>query len=56
VIAQNGFAYALLKRIQDPGVKRIAEQPVIGSIDLFSDNVGLISDPSWRVKLRQLYR
>jgi hypothetical protein len=55
VIAQHGFAEALLKKIQDPDVKRIAERPVIGSIDLFSDNVDLISDPSWRTKLRQLY-
>jgi hypothetical protein len=55
VIAQHGFAQALLKKIQDPGVKRIAERPVIGSIDLFSDNVDLVSDPSWRGKLRQFY-
>ena len=55
VIAQHGFAQSLLKEIQDPAVKRIAEQPVIGNIDLFSDNVDLVSDPSWRGKLRQLY-
>jgi hypothetical protein len=55
VIAQHGFAQALLKKIQDPVVKRIAERPVIGSIDLFSDNVDLVSNPSWRAKLRQLY-
>jgi Domain of unknown function (DUF4037) len=55
VIAQHGFAQALLKEIRDPGVKRIAERPVIGSLDLFSDNVDLVSDPSWRTKLRQLY-
>ena len=55
VIAQNGFAQALLKKIQDPRVKRIAELPVIGSLDLFSDNVDLVSDLSWRGKLRQLY-
>ncbi len=55
VIAQNGFAQALLKEIQDPAVKRIAQRPLIGSLDLFSDNVDLLSDPSWRGKLRQLY-
>jgi hypothetical protein len=55
VIAQNGFAQALLKQIQDPAVKRIAERPLIGSIDLFSDNVDLLSNPSWRGKLHQLY-
>jgi hypothetical protein len=55
VIAQHGFAQALLKEIQDPAVKRIAQRPVIGSIDLLSDNVDLVSDPSWRNKLRLLY-
>ena len=55
VVAQHGFAESLLKKIQDPVVKRIADRPVIGSIDLFSDNVDLVSDPSWRTKLRQLY-
>ena len=55
VIAQLGFAEALLKQIQDTEVKRIAQRPVIGSIDLFSDNVDLLSDPSWRMKLRQIY-
>ena len=54
VIAQQGFAQALLKKIQDPDVKRIAERSVIGSLDLFSDNVDLVSDPSWHAKLRQL--
>jgi hypothetical protein len=56
VIAQHGFAEALLKEIQDPEVKRIAQRPLIGSLDLFSDNVDLLSDPSWRMKLRQLYK
>jgi hypothetical protein len=55
VIAQHGFAESLLKQIQDPGVKRMAERSVIGSLDLFSDNVDLVSDPTWRAKLRQLY-
>jgi hypothetical protein len=55
VIAQHGFAEALLKKIRDPGVKRIAERPVIGSIDLFSDNVDLVSNPYWRIKISQLF-
>jgi hypothetical protein len=55
VIAQNGFAEALLQEIQDPAVKRIAQLPVIGSLDLFSDNVDLLSDPTWRLKLRRLF-
>jgi hypothetical protein len=55
VIAQHGFAEALLKEIQDPQMKRIAQLPLIGSLDLFSDNVDMISDPTWRVRLRKLY-
>jgi hypothetical protein len=55
VIAQHGFAEALLKEIQDPQVKQIAQLPLVGSLDLFSDNVDLVADPSWRSKLRQLF-
>jgi Domain of unknown function (DUF4037) len=55
VIALQGFADALLRKIQDPDVKRIAERPVIGNIDLFSDNVDLVSNPSWRKRIRSLY-
>ena len=55
VIALHGFAGALLKMIQDPDVKRIAERPVIGNIDLFSDNVDLVSKLYWRTRVRWLY-
>jgi hypothetical protein len=56
VIALQGFAEALLKQIEDPVVKRIAERPLIGSIDLFSDNTDLASTPYWRPLVRQLYQ
>jgi hypothetical protein len=55
VIAQHGFAAALLGKIEDPQVRRIAERPLVGSVDLFSDNVDLVSDPSWHAQLRRLY-
>ena len=55
VIAQNGFTDALIKSIQDPAVKRIAGRTMIGNLDTFSDNVDLVSDPTWRLTLRQLY-
>jgi Domain of unknown function (DUF4037) len=55
VIALHGFADALLKRIEDPVVKRIAERPLIGSIDLLSDNTDFVSTPYWRSLARQLY-
>jgi hypothetical protein len=56
VIALNGFAEALKERIHDPEVKRIAARPLIGSLDLFSDNTDLLSNPLWRKKLRRLYQ
>jgi Domain of unknown function (DUF4037) len=55
VIALYGFAEALLGKLQDPEVKRIAERPLIGNIDLFSDNVDLLSSPYWRRYIRNLY-
>jgi hypothetical protein len=56
VIAFHGFAEALLKQIEDPEVKRIAKHTLIGSLDLFSDNTDLVSDPRWRPWVRQLYQ
>lgn len=51
-----GFAEALSKQIEDPVVKRMAERPLIGSLDLLSDNTDLIENPSWRPLVRQLYQ
>jgi len=55
VIALHGFADALLERISDPAVRRIAERPPIGSIDQFSDSTDLLTNPIWRPVLRRLY-
>ena len=55
VMAMHGFADALLARISDPALRRIAARPPIGSIDLFSDNTDLLENPEWRAALRQLY-
>jgi hypothetical protein len=56
VIGLHGFADALLKEIQDPVVKRIAERSLVGSIDRISDSTDLLSDPLWRPPLKQLYQ
>lgn len=56
VIALRGFADALLRQIEDPAVKRIADRSLIGSIDLFSDNTDFLTDPRWRPIVRQLYQ
>jgi hypothetical protein len=54
-IGNHGFADALLRQIQDQDVLALARLPLIGSLDLFSDNTDLVSDPVWRPQLRQLY-
>jgi hypothetical protein len=56
VVGLHGFADALLERIRDPIVKRIAQRSPIGSIDQFSDSTDLVSDPFWRPVLKQLYQ
>ena len=56
VIGLNGFVEALLRHIQDPRLRAIAQLPLIGSVDLFSDNTALHSNPVWRPRLRCLYR
>ena len=55
VIALNGFADALLARIQDPKLRRLAEHPPIGSIDQFSDSTDLVDHVGWQGALRRLY-
>jgi hypothetical protein len=55
VIELNGFAAALLARVEDERVRRIAGRRPIGSIDQFSDSTDLISHPEWRTILRRLY-
>ena len=55
VLALRGFADALVQQIKDPAVKQIATRPLIGGIDLLSDNVDFLAEPSWRPLVRQLY-
>ncbi len=56
VIAIHGFAAALVAKIQDPGVKKLATHPIIGSIDLISDNTDILETISYRQRLQYLYR
>ena len=55
VIAFHGFSEALLAKIQDPVVQKIAARSPIGSLDQFSDSTDLTSDLNWRPKIRQFY-
>jgi hypothetical protein len=55
VIALRGFADALLARIEDPAVRRLAERPPIGSVDQLSDSTDLVAHAGWRATLRRFY-
>jgi hypothetical protein len=49
------FADEICQLITDPAVKRLAEKPLIGSLDQFSDSTDILSDARWRENLRKLY-
>jgi hypothetical protein len=55
VIQSDAFVDALLARITDPAVQRVAARRPIGSLDQLSDSTDLRSDAAWRPILRQLY-
>ncbi|HLF27182.1 MAG TPA: DUF4037 domain-containing protein [Anaerolineae bacterium] len=55
VIHADRFAAAIVARISDLVVKRLAERRLIGGVDQFSDSTDLLSDPVWRPMLRKLY-
>lgn len=55
VISMGTFSQALFEQIEDPEVRKIAKRRPIGSIDQFTDNTDLVTDSSWRPKLRALY-
>jgi hypothetical protein len=54
VIHGERFAKALAKEIADPAVRALADKPLIGNIDLFSDNTDLLEDQNRRPALRRL--
>jgi hypothetical protein len=51
----GNFSKAIFEQIQDPTVGKVAQKHPIGSIDQFSDSTDLLSNASWRSKLRALY-
>lgn len=55
VMAFHGFTDALVAEIRDPEVQRITRLPLIGSLDQFSDNTDLVSNPLWRPLVRGFY-
>jgi hypothetical protein len=55
VIYGGRFAEAICARITGQEVREIAARRLIGSIDQWSDNTDIRSDPAWRQILRGLY-
>jgi hypothetical protein len=55
VIHGEAFMAAIVPKISDPEVKRIAAQRLIGSIDQFSDSTDIHCDTGRRSILRRLY-
>lgn len=55
IIGGDKFVDALVAKITDPEVKRIADMGMIGSLDHFSDNTNLRSYISWRQHLKKIY-
>ena len=55
VIADQGFAEAILARIDDDFLNEITRRSPIGGIDMWSDNTDLLEDPEFRPTLRGLY-
>lgn len=53
VIGGERFARALLEQITDPAVLALVDQPLVGSVDQFSDSTDLRSDPVWHDRLRR---
>jgi hypothetical protein len=56
VIWGENAAKQIVRKIEDPPVKRIASRSLIGNIDLFTDNTDLLEDPQFRNALRQLFQ
>ena len=55
VIALNGFAEAIVVEIQDDLIRRLAQRPLIGGLDQFSDSTDLMETPAFRAALKRLY-
>lgn len=55
VISMGAFSTAICDAIKDPHVKALTDQRLIGGVDQWSDSTDLLSDPSWRLRIRALY-
>jgi hypothetical protein len=60
VISMGDFSKAICESISDsqtadPQLKKLAKQPLIGSLEQFSDSTDILSNPVWRAGIRNLY-
>lgn len=55
VLSKGRFSQALIKKIDDPAVKKLLDKPLIGSIDIFSDSTDLLTYPTLFSALVHLY-
>ena len=60
VISMGDFSKAICDRISDsqtadPQLKKLVRHPLIGSVEQFSDSTDILSNPSWRIGIRNLY-
>jgi hypothetical protein len=54
-ISRGAFSSAIVSQITDKRVQEIANKPLIGGVDQFSDSTDLLSDAGQRLVVRQLY-
>ncbi len=60
VISMGDFSKAICDKIDgsptaDPRLKKLLKQPLIGSVEQFSDSTDILSNPVWRAGIRNLY-
>lgn len=55
VLGAERLVRALLEAIEEPQVRRIAEGPLVGSVDQWSDSTDLLEATEWRGRIEGLY-
>jgi hypothetical protein len=55
VIWSDRFVWGLIATISDSALRAVAEKPLIGNIDQWSDSTDLRSNPAWRRVVRGMY-
>lgn len=56
VISMGEFSHAIKEQISDTELQELARKPLIGGIDVVTDNTDVLSNGSWRHSLLDLYK